>query len=415
VSRVPVFCDPDPTTARLLCANAGADGAVFTDLSSLRDHLTVSFDEDTIVLGPAVGDGEAFAAADYLRVNRPHLGVVLVRAQVDTQVLQEALRAGVREVVHYQDSAGLAQAVARSAALTAALREQVPPASAPPAKRPHGRVVTVFSAKGGCGKTTLATNLSAALADKGRRQVCLVDLDLAFGDVAISMQLYPARTIADALPLNGAIDAAAVQAMLTRHSPGLDALVAPLEPTTADAISPSLVTRLLEVLREEFDYVVVDTPPTFDDIVLAALDLSDLIALIATLDIPAIKNVKVALETLDELNYPRDRIRLVLNRADSKVGLAVSEVEKSLRTTICAQIPSSRDVPAAINRGIPIYLDDPKHPVSLAIRAFADSQVLAHPEPVHGSHEGPRGAGVGRPAPHGDRRGLIRKRRNRAS
>ena len=133
----------------------------------------------------------------------------------------------------------------------------------------------------------------------------------------------------------------------------------------------ALVTHILSLLKDMFDYVVVDTPPAFDDQVLAAFDASDVIALIATLDIPALKNLKLTLETLELLDYPRERWNVILNRADSKVGLSISEVEKTLGTPIRAQIPSSRDVPATINRGVPIVLDDPKHPVSLAIRDVA--------------------------------------------
>ena len=134
--------------------------------------------------------------------------------------------------------------------------------------------------------------------------------------------------------------------------------------------------RFSPILRQEFDYVVVDTPPAFDEQVLEALDQSDLIALIATLDIPALKNLKLTLETLEEINFPREKWAVVLNRSDSKVGLALNEVEKTLRVPISIQIPSSRDVPAAINRGVPIVYDNPKHPVSVAIRQFAEKHVL---------------------------------------
>ncbi len=240
----------------------------------------------------------------------------------------------------------------------------------------RGVVVTVFSAKGGCGKTTLASNLAASLADGGRREVCLVDLDLNFGDVAIVLQLFPAHTLADAVPLLETLDLPAVTALLTPHSPGLSALVAPVEPGSAETVPASLITTILQLLREEFAFVVVDTPPAFTDHVLAAFDQSDVIALLATLDIPALKNLKLTLETLDLLNYPRERLRVVLNRADSKVGLALSEVEKTLRVPIALHIPSSRAVPASINRGVPIMLDDPSHPVSMAIRQFGDDYVL---------------------------------------
>ena len=146
-----------------------------------------------------VDQSAAFRLAEQLRVTRPALGVILVRRRVDTGLLAEALRAGVREVVDERDLAGLHAAVRRTKGLAAAMREQAPGGGTPGG--PRGRIITVFSAKGGCGKTTLATNLAAALADRGRREVCLVDLDLAFGDVAIALQLFPAHTIADAVPL----------------------------------------------------------------------------------------------------------------------------------------------------------------------------------------------------------------------
>jgi pilus assembly protein CpaE len=399
-----VFCDPSQQAAEALRAQIGGNGALFPSLDLMHRHVQADADVDTVVLGPNVPEVDAFAFADYMRVDRPTLGVILVRSQITTPLMQEALRAGVREVVDERDTLGLASAIKRSTQLTAALRESSPPPAAPlppelvPADRRSGRVVTVFSAKGGCGKTTLATNLATALADRGNREVCLVDLDLAFGDVAIAMQLFPARTIADAVPMATTLDPGAVSAMLTLHSPGLRALVAPTDPSLSETIPASLVSELLEILRYEFDYVVIDTPPAFDDQVLAALDVSDVIALIVTPDVPALKNLKITLETLIELSYPRAKYRLVLNRADAKVGISHSEVEATAQMTLSCQIPSSRDVPASINRGVPIVQDDPKHPVSQAIRAFGEREVA--PQAV------PRGE-------RQDRRGLLKKRRPR--
>jgi MinD-like ATPase involved in chromosome partitioning or flagellar assembly len=262
------------------------------------------------------------------------------------------------------------------AAAAKALRDQTH-AQPVSARGEYGRLITVFSSKGGCGKTTLATNLAAALADRGRRDVCLVDLDLAFGDVAVALQLFPAHTIADAVTLGDNIDFRALQTLLTPHSPGLMTLVAPREPGSAESVPASLVAHILEVLRERFDYVVVDTPSAFDHHVLAAFNISDLVALITILDVPAVKNLKLTLETLDLLNFPREKWRIVLNRADPKVGLSIAEVEKTLHSQIAVQIPSSRDVPAARNRGVPIVLDDPRHPVSSAIRSFTERHIAA--------------------------------------
>lgn len=366
--------DLDASIAETLRSALGPDGLVVPSLDALRRHLDTHPGEEAVVLGPTVDINAALALAEAMRVSRPGLAVILVRRRVDTSILTEALRAGVFEVVEERDLARLNAAVLRARELARKLRASG--GHTPTEESPgRGRLITVFSAKGGCGKTTLATNLAAALADRGRREVCLVDLDLAFGDVAIALQLFPAHTIADAVPLANSLDVSAVTSLLTPHSPGLTTLVAPIEPGTAESIPSTLVAGILTILKQQYDFVVVDTPPAFDDHVLAAFDQSDLVALLATLDIPALKNLKLTLETLDLLNYPRERWRLVLNRADSKVGLAINEVEKTLKAPIAAQIPSSRDVPASINRGVPIVLDDPRHPVSTAIKTFAERNI----------------------------------------
>lgn len=376
-----------------------ADAQAVNTLEHLGEQLSAHPGPRTVVLGADVAMPDAVVLAAHYRLHRPDVGVVLLRDRVDAGVLTEALRAGVREVVAGDDGPWLAEAVRRSDELNQAMAARGSHDGVPGVEL--GRVVTIFAAKGGCGKTTVSTNLAAALADGGRRDVVLVDLDLAFGDVAIAMQLFPSHTIADAVPFGARdLDFGALRSLLTPHSPGLTTLVAPVEPGAADSIPAALVTRIIEVLREHFDFVVIDTPPAFDDQVLAAFDMSDALVLLATLDIPALKNLKLTLETLDLLNYPRERWRIVLNRSDSKVGLAIGEVEKTLRTAITAQIPSSRDVPASINRGVPIVLDDPKHPVSLAIKAFAEHDIAAGWSP----------AAKIRSSLRTDRRGFLRRR-----
>jgi len=394
--------DYDPTGADTLQSALGADCAVLPTFDALRRHLDNNLAEDAVVIGATVDIESALELAERMRITRPSLGVVVVRRRVDTSVLADALRAGVREVVEERDLAGLNAAVVRVRTLASTLRDQVPGAVLAADGESKGALITVFSAKGGCGKTTLSTNLAVALTEHGRHSVCLVDLDLSFGDVAIALQLFPAHTIADAVAMSDGLDSAALESLLTPHGsiPGLTTLVAPLDPGSNRGITAELVGRILAMLKEQFDYVVVDTPPAFDEQVLEALDQSDLIALIATLDIPALKNLKLTLETLDEINFPREKWAVVLNRADSKVGLALNEVEKTLRVPISVQIPSSRDVPATINRGVPIVHEDPKHPVSVAIRQFAEKYILAaHP------HES-----AIPPELRSDRRGLLRRK-----
>jgi pilus assembly protein CpaE len=247
---------------------------------------------------------------------------------------------------------------------------------------PEGKIITVFAAKGGCGKTTLAVNLGVVLAAGTDKRVCVVDLDLAFGDVAISTQLDPVRTITGALPMAGHLDITGAASLLTSYRPGLDMLLAPVGPGDVENVTPALVGELLAVLRGIFDYVVVDTPPQLSDHVLAAIDASAHLVLITTPDVPALKNLRVTLDVLDMLAYPAAQRFVVLNRSDSKVGLSPEDVERVVRGPVAARIPSSRDVPVSINKGMPITLDNPRHPVSQAITRFARQYLLEAAEPV---------------------------------
>lgn len=365
-----ILLESDDWLAGSLSAAISPDTVIVSDAVALRRLLADDPQHELVVIGPDTEMSTVLEFTSTVRVQRPALGVVLVRRRLDTGTLKEAIRAGVREVVNVDDLSGLTTACEASMLLTRQVSGD--DAARPEAGRGLGQLVTVFSAKGGCGKTTVATNLAAAFAKLDRR-VCLVDLDLAFGDVAIALQLFPARGIADLTARAGRIDRTSVTSVVTHHSSNLDTILAPVQPGVAETVTTQLVTELLQVLKHMYDVVVVDTPPAFTDQVLAAFDASDHMVLLTTLDIPALKNLKLALETLDLLSYSRERYHVVLNRADAKVGLAVEDVHKTLGLPISAQLPSSRAVPAAINRGTAIVQDAPGHPVSTAVHRLATS------------------------------------------
>jgi len=195
-----------------------------------------------------------------------------------------------------------------------------------------------------------------------------VDLDLQSGDLAIMLQLMPALSIYDASQLGGRLDAEALDGHLTPHRSGMSLLAAPLEPSLAEQVSADSVTRVLSLLRTTHPLTIIDGPALFTDQVLAAIDVSDMIVLVASMDVPSIKNLRLATNTLGQLGHPASQLKVVLNRADSKVGLRTSEVEKSLGTSIDVEIPSSRDVPLSINQGNPLAVSRPKSPVVTAIR-----------------------------------------------
>ena len=372
---MPIIVENNPSNAELFTSVTGSASHVVGSLEELKRTLADEPDEYAIVLGPGVDLEASASLADMLRVTRPATSVILIRRRVDTSVLAEALRSGMREVVEERDLTGLGSAVGRAKQVWQALNGPV----APGGSGSRGQLVTVFSPKGGVGKTTLAVNLGIALSEKGKHRVCVVDLDLGFGDIAITLQLIPARTIADAVHFESGLEFSVLEPLLTPHNTGISALVAPVQPDAKDSIPAALVGRILSMLKDNFDYVVVDTAPTFDEFVLQAFDETDQLLLVTTLDVPTLKNVKIAVETLDLLNFPKARRRLVLNRADDKVGLSAEEVESTLGMKIDAAIPTSAQVANATNSGEPITSAIPKHPVSVAVTNLGRTFITAAP------------------------------------
>jgi pilus assembly protein CpaE len=235
-----------------------------------------------------------------------------------------------------------------------------------------GKVATVFSPKGGIGKTCVSTNLAATFAKYHKERTLLLDLDLQFGDAAIMLGIEPDKTIYDLVVAPGELDTEKLAGYTTPHPCGLDVLPAPIRPEDAELVTEGKLARLLEVARASYDMIIVDTSPFFHGPMLATLDRTDLLLLLCGLDIPTIKNVRLGLQTLELLSFPPERIRVILNRANTNVGLKRSEVEETLRSKVHVELPSDRAVPMAVNRGKPVALAEPGADFSKAIRDLAD-------------------------------------------
>jgi Flp pilus assembly CpaE family ATPase len=382
---MPILCEPAAGSEELI-PDIGGGVRTADDLGAAARLLDSDPSEVLVVVGPQAGTDEALGFASALRTVRPAVGVILVRQQADIALLSQALQAGVREVVPAGDHAALAAACRRSRDVSwrihAATAEPGGPATT------DGRIITVFSNKGGVGKTMIAVNLAVALT-RGGHQVCVADLDLGSGDVAIDLLLDPARTIADAVSMAGHVDTTGASSLLTPYRPGLAALLAPVAAGDAEKIPAPLVGELLAVLRTMFDYLVVDTPPQLSEHVLTALDTSEHHLLVTTPDVAALKNLRVALDVFDMLSYPVESRSIILNEADRKLRLGREEVEQVLRAPIAAEIPASRAVAMSVNKGTPIMLDHPGHPVSKAITRYAQQHLL----PVPAGRTGRRGHG----------------------
>ena len=324
------------------------------------------------IIGSSIKESAALELATSLRVSHPFVNVILMRNRIDLSTLSNALAAGVRDVVDSQEASSLVNAVKRCEEIDHQITSRH-------SEQSHdsnlGKVIVVYSAKGGCGKTTLATNLAAALANAGSQRVCLLDLDLQFGDVAVALRLEPTKTISHALEMKEGLDAQGLAPLLVRYDDAFDTLLAPTSPSDIEFIAPEFIQRVILTLQSMYDFVIVDSSPAFNDNLIKALESADLVLLMTTLDMPAIKNLKVAIATLDALGFPTSERRIVVNRADAKVGLTVEDVEEFVGVKVFASIPSSPEVSASTNQGAPIVIAHPKHPVSKSISQIAHAIV----------------------------------------
>ncbi|CAB4605070.1 CpaE Flp pilus assembly protein, ATPase CpaE [actinobacterium SCGC AAA044-D11] len=342
----------------------GEEVTVTTSTYELYDLVTANSAEQLIIIGPNVKMETARVVAEHFRVVRPSLGVILVRSRLDVTTMGEALRSGIREVVSSDDAAALVAASKRSISVSAQLVEANKVSGSVLAR---GKVLIVFSAKGGCGKTTLSVNLAHALATHTDSKVALLDFDLQFGDIAVALQIEPKKTISDAISMQSNLDDLGIKSLMVHQEKNLDILLAPTNPTDIEYISTELIDNLLESMRNSYDYIVVDTPPAFTDVILRVFDQADRCFLLTTLDMPAIKNLKLVISTLEALNISKSKLDFVLNRSDIKSGLTLREVEEMVGETFTSLIPSSNDVSASTNRGVPLVVENPRHPVSREI------------------------------------------------
>jgi pilus assembly protein CpaE len=233
-------------------------------------------------------------------------------------------------------------------------------------------MICVLGPKGGTGKTLTSCNLAVALAAKGQR-VAIVDLDLQFGDVSLALGLAPDRTIFDLAKSGGSLDVEKIDGYLMTHSSGVRLLAAPTRPDQASSIEVGFLRDVYAVLRSSFDFVVVDTPPGFTPEVIASIDSSTHVCMVGMLDSLSLKNTKLGLETLELMGYDSERIRLVLNRADSRVGITKEDVKAIVGRAPDATVPSDRDVPRAVNSGQPPVISKPRSDVAAAYRSLAES------------------------------------------
>ena len=311
------------------------------------------------------------------QIHRASPKTVIALTQGATPIsMTEAASCGASAVLSYPASTvRLRNALHRILATAEALRRErvvireVPalapaPAPSPAARAPvsNATIFTVTSPTGGCGKTFFATNLAAYLAGVTGSRVLLVDLDLQFGEVSLALGLRPQRTISELI--NEEEMEEVFPEYLMEHSSGYQVLSAPADPFAAELVGPREATRVLECARGQFDYIVVDTPPSLNEVVLAAFDQSRYLVVMATLDVPSLRNLRVFLETIDRLKLPAEDISCVLNKAEPDNGIDLQELLRVYPRGFAAVLPYSKEVSRSLNIGQPVLTGDPKAEIS---------------------------------------------------
>lgn len=384
---------------------------IVDDIPETRDHLSklLGFEADLEVVGAAMSGAEALdmaarlqpdvvlmdinmpgmdgiATTEQLALQAPAAAVVMMSVQGEADYLRRSMLAGAREfLVKPFSSDELVASVRQVHRHEREKAARLPaPATAPGVEGPPGgRIVTVFSPKGGVGRTTVAVNLAVAAAAELGKRVVLVDGSFQFGDVGVLLNLNPkSKSIADLIPEMAGGDPESLDQVMVSHSSGIKVLLAPPSPEMAELITTAYLRRVLELLRDGSDLVIVDSWPWFHETTLSLLDISDVIVALLTLEITTIKNMRLFLEVADQLGYPREKIKLVLNRADTALGIRTADVERSLGRKVDETIVSDgRTVVAALNRGVPFVTSAKDSPVSRDILRLA--RTLAGTAPRH--------------------------------
>lgn len=347
-------------------------------------QLSKELDPDVVLMDINMPDLDGIAATEQILARQPHVQVIILSVQGEQNYMRRAMLAGARDFLTKPPMADdLISAIRRAGEMAFQERSKMEQARAaslmPGAARSvvssltNGKIITIYSPKGGTGCTTIAVNL-ALLLNNSETRVVLVDGNLQFGDVAIFVNEQGKNTLVDLASRIDELDFEVVESVMVTHSSGVHILAAPSRPEYAEKVSGDQFSKLIDYLRQHYAYVIIDTTPMLSDITLGAIDKSDVIVLVTTQDIPSIKNCRLFLDVLQTLGISRDRIVFTMNRFDKRIAITPERVGDNLKQPIAAVIPlDERTVIPAVNRGVPFILENKMQPAGKGILSLAES------------------------------------------
>lgn len=345
-------------------------------------ELALRLQPHVVLLDQTLPDLDGFEVAAAITARAPGIGVIFLALDPDPDMLRRAMLAGAREYLtkpfSYEEFVEAVRRVGRLAnpgvAVSVPIHSPLPPErSVRETAGRDGRVIAVLGAKGGVGRTFLATNLAIALRRRSGVEVTLVDCDLMRGDVGVLLNLNPQRSWVDLARTSEILDGELVEEVLTRHASQVRVLLAPAYPDEAEQITADRVREALMELRSRSDFVIVDTAGGYEEVTLACADISDILVWVFTLEMTAIKDTRLFIEFLDRLGYKSKRLILVLNQVSHVAGLSPDDVEQSLRFPVRIRIPfDPAAVIRSINEGTPLAWEQPQHRVVAEIDRLAD-------------------------------------------
>jgi pilus assembly protein CpaE len=384
--RTTVVLDPSASRDTIEAAFADEPTITISGFVSTHSQGIAGLDEtphDALIVACSDESSEILSFITAAVTERPSRPVVVVYEGVMNGFVSRAFNAGAADLVSAEitDTPETSGQLGREIAFAlqkAIARGAAPATNLPALATKPGKMIAVLGPKGGTGKTLTSCNLAGGLASAGH-SVIVVDLDLQFGDVGLALGLRPDNTIYELATAGGSLDAEKVEDFLSTHESGIRALLAPRRPDLAGAVTVEFVRELFDTLRQMAEFVIVDTPPGFTPEVIAAIDRSSDICVVAMLDALSLKNTKLAMETLERMEYDPGSIKVVLNRADSRVGVTAEDVTTLLGRTPDVRVPSHRDITRSVNEATPIVLSGGNNEARRAFQTLAASYLTGVP------------------------------------